>query len=144
MKHSRVFQFAAIFTTAIFLVGCGGGRPSRVPVSGEVYIDGKPLAAGTVMLVPKGARPSSGAIDAQGHFTLTCYDGKDGAVPGKHAVAVVGMQQIDAKSQRWLAPQKYADHRTSGLEATIDGATDSLRIDLTWAGGAPFVEKIDP
>jgi hypothetical protein len=55
---------------------------------------------------------------------------------------VVSNEQLSADAVRWLAPKKYADYRTSGLETQIDAPTDSLHIDLTWTGGAPFVEKI--
>ena len=125
------------------LSGCGSGRPERVDVSGQVFIDGKPLKCGTITLVPEGARPSNGKIDDdQGHFTLTCYEGEDGAVKGKHTVRVAATEPVGANAIRWLVPKKYTDHRTSNLEVNIDGPTDSLRIDLTWDGGAPFVERL--
>jgi hypothetical protein len=73
---------------------------------------------------------------------LTCYEGTDGAVLGRHAVAVMAGQPMGEAAMRWHAPKKYADHRTSGLEVQIDGPTDSLRIELTWAGDAPFVERM--
>jgi hypothetical protein len=38
---------------------------------------------------------------------------------------------------------KHADQQTSGLTATIDGATDSLVSDLTWDGGAPLIERLE-
>lgn len=141
-SHLRgLWTLLAICSIAPFLAGCGDGRPARVPVSGQVFLDGKPLSVGSIMLVPDGARPSSGNIDEQGRFTLTCYDGKDGAVRGQHAVAVVATKQIDENTVRWLAPKKYADHGTSGLKVNVDGPTDSLRIDLTWDGGSPFIER---
>ena len=125
------------------LAGCGDERPERVAVAGQVFIDGKPLTCGTVMLVPAGARPSVGAIDPQGRFTLTCFEGQDGAVVGRHPVQVTANKDVDANTIRWFAPKKYANYRTSGLVADIEGPTDSIRIDLTWDGGAPFTEKID-
>ena len=120
--------------------GCGDGRPKRVPVSGNVFIDGKPLTHGSIMLVPKDGRPSMANLDERGHFTLGCYGGEDGAVRGRHAVKVIAAQAIGEDTVRWFAPKKYADCRTSGLEVEIDAPTDRLRIDLSWDGGAPFVE----
>lgn len=125
----------------LLLSGCGDGHPARMPVSGQVLLDGKPLAVGSIMLVPAGARPSSGRLDGQGRFTLTCYNAGDGAIPGEHAVAVVATKQINDSTIRWLAPKKYADPKTSGLKVKIDGPTDALKIELTWDGGAPFDEK---
>ena len=126
---------------AAVLTGCGDGRPERVPVSGRVLIDGKPLKYGSVMLVPEGARPSTGRLDEQGRFTLSCYDRNDGVVRGRHRVAVTAAEPLGENACRWLAPPKYSDHRTSGLQVEIDAPTDSLCIDLTWSGGAPYVEK---
>jgi hypothetical protein len=124
------------------VAGCGEHRPTRVVISGQVCIDGKPLTHGSIMLVPKGARPSTGQLDEQGRFALTCYDGQDGAVPGQHRVAVIANEPLGGDSIRWLAPKKYADYHTSGLTVDIAEPTDSLRFDLTWAGGKPFIEKV--
>lgn len=122
------------------VLGCGDGRPARVTVSGQVLIDGQPLTTGNIKFVPEGARPSSGAIDSAGRFTLTCYDGDDGVVPGTHRVQVSSMEVISASKVRWLAPPKYADYRTSGLSYTIDKPTDDLKVELTWDGGKPFIQ----
>src|ERR1044071_5554060 len=67
-------------------LGCSDGRPVRVPISGTVTIDGEPVTRGSIKFVPDNGRPSSGQINADGRFTLTCYDGNDGALPGKHRV----------------------------------------------------------
>ncbi len=129
-------QCAALFLAA----GCGDGRPTRVTVSGQVLIDGKPLTVGTVKFVPAGARPSSGKLDEHGRFTLTCYDGGDGVVPGTHRAQISSMEVISASKVRWLAPPKYADFRTSGLSYEINEPTDDLKIELTWDGGKPFIQ----
>ena len=121
------------------LAGCGG-RPKRVPVSGTVLIDGEPLTMGSITLVPKGARPSMGKIDENGHFVLTCYEGEDGVVPGTHRVAIAANKGIGDTALKWFAPKKYADFKSSGIEVTIDEKTEELLIELTWDGGKPFVE----
>jgi len=111
------------------VVGCGDGRPRRVPVAGKVLIDGKPLTYGDVKFVPEDARPSSGKLDSNGRFTLTCYDGDDGAVPGLHRVGI-SASEIKHDQTTWHAPIKYANFRTSGISVQIDGPTDSLVIEL--------------
>ncbi len=121
------------------LPGCDG-RPRRVPVSGRVLIDGEPLKLGFVTLVPKGARPSMGKIDEDGHFVLTCYEGEDGVIPGTHRVAISANEGIGDTALKWYAPKKYANFRTSGIEVTIDNTMEELLIELTWDGGKPFVE----
>jgi hypothetical protein len=125
---------------AILASGCGDRRPARVPVSGRVLIDGKPLTVGNVKFVPDGSRPSSAKVDAQGRFTLTCYDGEDGVVLGRHRAQISAMEVISGSKVRWLAPPKYADFRTSELEFEITEPTDDLKIELTWDGGKPFVQ----
>ena len=44
-------KFVLSFALALLLSGCGS-RPQCVPVSGKVLIDGKPLEAGVVRVVP--------------------------------------------------------------------------------------------
>ncbi len=130
-----------LLVAALLLSGCSDGRPRRVPVSGLVTIDGKPLKAGFVRVIPDDARPSTGQIDAEGRFRLTTFDQLDGCVTGTHRVEVVAFDTVSPTALRWLAPPKYRDSTTSGLTATIDGPTDSLAIELSWDGGKPFVER---
>jgi hypothetical protein len=126
----------------LFAVGCGDGRPKRVPVSGQVLIDGKPLAAGIIRVIPDGARPAMSYLDENGRFDLTTFNQGDGCVPGTHKVVVLGNRRHPGRVE-WLAPKKYWSPTTSGLTVTIDRPTDSLAIELTWGGGKPFFEKLD-
>lgn len=127
----------------MFASGCGDGRPKRVPVSGQVLIDGKPLTHGFISVVPVGARPASGSIGPDGRFILTTYEGGDGVVLGTHQVSVMAGEVLSETATRWHAPKKYSDTQTSGLSAPIDGPTDSLVFNLTWDGGKPFVEHFE-
>lgn len=121
--------------------GCGDGRPKRVPVSGQVLIDGVPLKHGTIQVIPEGDRAAFGKINSDGMFELTTFEEKDGCVLGKHKVAVIANETIDAKSQRWHAPKKYADPTESNLTVEITDAPKPLVIELSWDGGEPFVER---
>jgi hypothetical protein len=133
---------AIILGVALLLsCGCGDGRPSRVPVSGRVMIDGKPLAKAGVRFYPTGGRSSSGRTDAEGRFVLTCFEPNDGALVGSHKVIVAAIEEISGNTVKWNAPKKYAQPDTSGLQATIGGATDDLKFDLTWDGDKPFLER---
>lgn len=123
------------------LTGCGDGRPSRVPVSGLVVIDGQPLTCGNIKFVPEAGRPSLGKIEADGRFTLTCYDRGDGAIPGSHRVQVSANRVISNTKIEWHAPTKYADFRTSELKVEITEPVDDLRIELSSDGQKlPFIE----
>ena len=62
-------------------------------------------------------------------------------MPGRHAVEVVANEMIGSNAVRWLVPKKYASYETSGIVQEITGPTDNLKIELTWAGGKPFVEQ---
>src|SRR6478752_4175239 len=112
----------SMFVMVLALVGgCGDGKPTRVPISGKVLIDGKPLTMGSIVYVPQGARPSGGTIDKEGRFVLTCYQHGDGAVLGAHRVSVTAAQNIGETAIRWEAPKIYADINTSALVENVDG-----------------------
>jgi hypothetical protein len=130
----------SLLVVSLAALGCGDDRPARVPVSGQVLIDGQPLKFGSIQFIPKGARASAGSLDASGHFVLSCFEQGDGAVLGVHQVAIrAGQQRNDAETY-WHAPKKYNDASTSGLTEEIKGPTDSLTIRLTWQGKQPFLE----
>lgn len=127
---------------SLSMIGCSDGRPRRVAVSGHVLIDGKPLTFGDIKFVPEGARPSSAKLDTNGAFTLTCYDGEDGAVPGLHRVAVSGSEVLQQEQVVWHAPIKYANFRSSGITVQIDEPTNSLVIELG-SDGRPATVRTD-
>jgi hypothetical protein len=131
-----------LITLSWTLTGCDN-RPRRVPVSGQVMIDGVPLTKGYVFVIPTGNRPALGTIDGQGRFVLTTFDPGDGCVLGKHRVTVIANEQITPTRMKWLVPKKYIDPELSELLVTIDKPTKDLRIDLTWDGGEPFIEESD-
>lgn len=120
--------------------GCGDGRPSRVPVSGQVLIDGKPLTYGQIQFVPDGSRASRGVLDEQGRFSLSCFDKGDGAIPGQHTVLVFGGEALSSSKTLWHVPKKYTDASTSGVKQEITVPTDNVVINISWNGGQPFVE----
>ncbi|HPM79489.1 MAG TPA: hypothetical protein PLF81_02255 [Candidatus Anammoximicrobium sp.] len=108
-----------------------------------MLIDGQPLTHGFVQVIPKGNRAATGEIGADGRFSLTTFTPGDGCVPGRHPAAVIATESINATSQRWHAPKKYADVTRSGLEVNVEKATDNLEIQLSWNGGRPFVESFE-
>jgi hypothetical protein len=112
-----------------------------VPVSGIVTIDGQPLGRGNIKFVPANGRPSAGALGPDGRFTLTCYDGNDGALLGSHRVQVASNRIISDSKIEWFAPPKYADFRTSEINVEITEAVDDLKIELSWGDRkGPYVQ----
>jgi hypothetical protein len=124
------------------LAGCGDGRPTRVPVSGRVVIDGKPLNEGNIRFYPAENRVAMAKIQPDGSFKLSTYDFGDGVVTGRHPVSVNASKMVNMQTMRWFAPKKYAGANTSGLEFDVTGPTDAAEIQLSWEGGKPFDERI--
>jgi hypothetical protein len=136
-KFAGVYCLIALWA----LVGCGDNRPSIVPVSGQVLVDGQPLTVGSIQFIHPNARSAAGAIGADGRFTLTTYEIGDGAVVGNHRVRVAASEPFGTDAVRWSAPKKYAEAETSGIQVEIHDPVDDLKIELSWEGGKPFVER---
>jgi hypothetical protein len=139
MKSCWQVSFISLIVAGI--AGCGDGRPTRVSVSGQVLIDGKPLTRGEINFVPPNGRASLGKLDSEGRFRLTCYEENDGTLLGTHKVSITSAQGLGPDATRWFAPKKYSDYRTSGLTQEIAGPTDNLVINISWDGGHEHVEK---
>jgi len=132
---SRKF-FMNYYTTLLKLValailaiaGCNPG-PQLVPVSGQVTIEGKPVPAGFIRVLPEGGRAAEGTIE-NGRFALKTKD-KEGVMTGEHPVEISAFEYKN-KKKIWYAPTHYTDYLTSKLKAKIDGPTDNLEIKLVW------------
>ncbi len=121
------------------ITGCQKDGYDRVPVSGQVLIDGAPLTVGSVRFIPiGGGRPSFATIGAEGRFDF----GQDGGVVvAKHRVEVNASEQLGHTGYRWHAPERYASSSSSGLEQVIERPTSDVVLNLTWDGGKPFTVK---
>jgi hypothetical protein len=132
-----------ILLALLAIAGCEG-RPTRYKVSGQVLIDGKPLPAGQMIVMPDNARRATAILDENGRFTLTTYDQDgqgDGVVPGTHKVGITAFENVGPNKLKWHAPKKYIDPETSGLTLSVTQDTNDAVINLTWNGGAPFFES---
>ena len=151
-KHSVPFcrrwrSAAAVAAFSLLVAGCGPSRPTTIPVSGTVTLDGKPVAGAQVMLLPEEeGRPAQGTTDEAGEFTLGTFETADGALPGSHAVTVVArrISGVNADADglegdiapggvkvQWLVPQRYSDPKTSGLTVTVESGMDPMKLQLT-------------
>jgi hypothetical protein len=117
----------------VFIGGCDSG-PTVYPVSGQVLINGQPLAAGVegfIQVIPDDGRASTGRIDpTDGTFTLGCFGEDDGCIPGDHKVTVTVITMAGGRSLS-LIPEEYGNPDETSLTATIDGPIEDLKIELT-------------
>jgi hypothetical protein len=141
VKRARTRPIGLFVVLAVSALGCGDGRPERVPIAGIVLIDGKPLEKAFVRVVPETGRPSIGETDVNGRFSLTCYEPNDGAMPGTHKVAVIAVKEISGAAIMWRAPKKYSIIDSSGLQLAVDAPKDDVEIRITWDGGKPYIER---
>ncbi|MBI1345465.1 hypothetical protein GC163_04175 [bacterium] len=98
-------RFALCGMASILLMGlpgCGGGAAGpgleMIPVTGTAKLDGKPLAAATVLFNPLPGTKGNGGYgvtDAEGKFTLTDYQEVPGCPPGDYAVTFTKITQPD-------------------------------------------------
>lgn len=130
---------------AISAAGCNQG-PRLAPVSGVVLLDGKPVEAASVLFTPEaGGRPADGVTDKEGKFTLQTFEPGDGAVIGKHKVAITGMRmtgvqatsdglsgEVDTSKVRevWFVPKKYSQPDSSGIEVEVKRGLEPLKFEL--------------
>ena len=132
---------------AVGCTGVGGGdAPEGVDLhsaGGKVLFKGQPIEGATVTLQPKGPGPDGasygafGRTNAEGVFELRAFSEAEGAVPGEYFVAItktvvegdLSNEERDKLMQagkpapeattRSVLPEKYADPKTSGLEASV-------------------------
>jgi hypothetical protein len=91
--------------------------------------DGKPVAKGRVLFQPeKGGHDASGEIE-NGKFTLSTYDEGDGAIVGRHRIAVISVEETPTKdgdtTSKYLVPEKFANPGTSGLMTDVPAGGDT-------------------
>lgn len=125
------------------IAGCGGSAKVGY-VHGVVRLDGKPLTTGTVRFVPDAGRAASGTIQTDGSFDLGTLGKSDGAVIGKHRVAIIAYQQsvpeegsrpADVTSVnpnvKPLVPERYMAVGTSRLTFDVKPGSNQADFDLT-------------
>jgi hypothetical protein len=142
MTPSRRFAVFCAILCACLISGCSKRDRSLVPVSGKVLIDGQPLTKGFVRFVPAKGRVSSGQIQSDGTFKLTCFKAGDGAHMGPNRIEVGSTEILSPTKIKWFAPKMYGSVATSGLTMNVEEATDEAVIELKWGSvKGPYVEQ---
>ena len=142
--QARLLLAAALITLP--LSGCGKPKPATAAVQGRVLLDGKPVAGAAVMFEPvNGGVPGRGSTGADGSFMLTTFTRDDGALLGRHRVSVskfvtegvvANDQELESApgtpgvQPKAVLPVRYADPKTSGLEATVAAEGTSVEFAL--------------
>ena len=136
-----MMRFCTVLIPLVFIIGCGG--PKTLPVNGMVEFTGatepaKELAGYSITIEPEapnaeGKKHSgSGVIDADGKFKISTFDLNDGAVPGKHKVAITQpIQNGDGPAPKPLIPSRYGDLGTSGLIISVEAGKPDIKLEVS-------------
>jgi hypothetical protein len=137
MIVSRIFA-AFLLLSISACIGCGGAKV--VPVSGQVKLDGKPLAECAVMFTPVARGPvANGSTDAEGRFQLATTN-RSGAIAGEYFVTIVKQRVTEVVDKatggrrldtQWYTPQKYSRPDTSGLRKTVNDQEHEFVFELS-------------
>lgn len=119
--------------SGLLACGCGSGRKPVFPITGKVLVNGKPAAHAMVVFHPVGENGPDvvkprGKVETDGSFTLTTYDGNDGAPAGDYQVTVeqwLSSGKADEGPSNRL-PARYAKPDTSGLTAKVNPTPNTL------------------
>lgn len=120
---------AAMIASLPACTGCGNGR---VPISGEITFNGKPIPSGVITMEPvDGQGPTTGGKITDGKYALT---GDAAPLPGKKRVRITGVRKTGRKVQadfsqpgtmtdeleRYI-PKVYDAESTLTCEISLDG-----------------------
>lgn len=152
---SRVVFTISLLSILVIVSGCSD-QPTTYVVHGMVvYPDGKPLTRGTIefeLIAKRNPITASGEIAPDGTFQVGTFEALDGAVAGRHRVAVIADYDIGTEVERpeLLPPElldsKFSDFKTSGLEFEIAPKRNSLLVEVDYAPvpGSEGVSGDDP
>lgn len=133
LKYPQYFVLVPLLT--LILVGCGGNdRPSIVPASGIVTLNGEPVDGASLTFVPTaGGRPGSAITDAQGRYTIKTYEDAPGAISGEHKVSVIKISGPGADVMQGDAPAAppATEETGSGEDDGSDGLSEIEVFDST-------------
>lgn len=120
----------------LMLGGCGeGGR--AYPVEGRIeYANGQPAGKElegylvTFEPIDPPKVSASGRVKDNGTFELGTDKEKDGAVPGKHLVAISppDSEDPDLPKLKSILLEKYRIPQSSGLEATVEKKRNQITL----------------
>lgn len=146
--HAKVYVASFLFAGLMFCLGCSSQTTGEVlrtaPASGQLIYKRQPLEHFQVTFFPvDGSRPAIGVSDGDGKFVLGTNQPNDGAVVGKHKVAILyvgppstnpeeGMTEFSTPPPpKVKLPTKYSRSETSGIEIDISASgNEAIKIEL--------------
>ena len=143
-------RFASRLALAVLIAatcGCGESGPQLAPATGQVLLDGEPVADAGVLFAPTSSGPAASAsTDADGNFSLMTGS-REGALVANHRVVISKSETrgVNTDSEGlsgvavdggWLfvdhLPTRYNDPNTSGLTAeVVAGGENHFTFELT-------------
>lgn len=107
----RLLRCVAACAGVMLLAGCGPGNPlGRLPVSGTVTFQGKPLDQGTIEFAPEDGRGvASGAVIKDGRYSIPELKGLP---PGTYRVRISSAEP----SSTGPPPEFPGEHKTEAKE----------------------------
>jgi len=129
-------RFVAMLVGLAVVAGCGGG--ATAPVNGRVKFkngsDVTVLAGYSVSFELEGAKSSGiGEIQPDGSFKISTFGADDGALPGKHRVAISPplSPDPDKPMPKPKVAAKYSGFETSGIVVEIKpGKSNDVVLDV--------------
>ncbi|MCM2370327.1 hypothetical protein [Aporhodopirellula aestuarii] len=143
--HARQSRWRPSILVLLVLAVAGCSDPGRdtYPVSGLVkFADGTVLRDGSVEFEIIGRQPAvtaTGQIRPDGTFTLGTFAADDGALAGKHRVAVIHRYTIGTGAERpGMIPEselhpRYRSFDTSGITLEVEPTENQIIIDVDFA-----------
>jgi hypothetical protein len=140
-RFESFVPFGLLSALVFASLGCGDGRKTLYPVTGEVFVDGKPAQDAFVYFIPvneadpKVVHPFA-RVDENGAFAVTTYNTGDGAPSGDYVVTFKWPEASGMLKQNWDGPDrlkgKYADAKKKEFTVQIEAKETKLpRYDLT-------------
>ena len=133
MNHGPRIRFLLFALSTV--AGCDSSAegPQTFAVTGEVRLNGQPVAGADVAFLPSAstpdAAPAQAVTDETGRFeVVSLFDqgrkSRAGMTPGTYGVQITQLKPPPpsaglSQAPRNMLPQKYASAATSGLTATV-------------------------
>lgn len=127
---SAVVTCRLVLVVSLLPLACGCGpsdRPELGAVSGNVTLDGQPLASASVSFSQPGFRSSIGKTNAEGHYELVYLRDIKGAVPGTYLVKIKRFGESGQKVPQ--LPSRY--NSTSELSREVHVGENQIDFDLS-------------